>query len=130
MTSCHSVPSTTSSSCATNRLGTMCSPISRSKTFAPCTLPTVIYAIVLLAVDISPAKPCQALACVPMTLSLTVWQQSHWVQVNFTKLGAVAQQRGYSAAKWEADFALAALQEIPDQFAIIQKLVRRQCRGL
>jgi hypothetical protein len=44
------------------------------------------------------------------------------VQVDFTKIGIRASERGYDAKKWEADFALNALMEIPEQYKIIRNL--------
>lgn len=54
------------------------------------------------------------------TLELSA--RSLCLQVNFTELGKRAAARGYDAQRWEADFAVAALMEIPDQYATICKL--------
>lgn len=44
------------------------------------------------------------------------------LQVNFTELGKRAAAQSFSASKWEADFALAALMELPDQYKTISAM--------
>jgi hypothetical protein len=39
--------------------------------------------------------------------------------VNFSEIGRQAEVQKWSAAKWEAEFALKALMEVPEQYAII-----------